>query len=179
MVHKPQEGDWQPLSAFLAGHLPRNAPLRVGEPIGPHRLDFLFGELRRKELIEVRGRPGPLAQKVPVPPAEFYGWVLHEDAERIEHVHSGETLYDVEVRLMEAPAPLTLPTGRRGYREEDEALLDEMAKMIELGTARNAKHAAEQMGELGKIAGGGTLASLIDRLARRYREREGELRGKR
>src|SRR5215472_5621566 len=146
MVDKPQARDWQPLSAFLAGHLPRTAPLCVGEPIGPHRLDFMFGELRRKELIEVRGLPGPLAKKkVSVPPAEFNGWVLREDAERIEHVHSGVTLYDVEVRLIEAPAPLTLPTGRRGYREEDESLLDEMAKMIESGTARNANHAAEQM----------------------------------
>jgi len=179
MVDKPQAGDWQPLSAFLAGHLPRTAPLRVGEPIGPHRLDFMFGELRRNELIEVRGRPGPLAKKVPVPPAEFYGWVLHEDAERIEHVHSGETLYDVEVRSMEGPAPLTLPAGRRGYREADEPLLDEMAKMIESRTARNATHAAEQIGKQGKIAGGGTLENRIDRLARRYRERERELPGKR
>jgi hypothetical protein len=179
VVHKPQEGDWQPLSAFLAKHLPRSDPLRVGDFIGPHRLDFLFGELRRKELIEVRGRPGPLAKKVSVPPAEFYGWVLHEDAERIEHVHSGEALYDVEVRLVEAPVRLTLPTSRRGYRKEDEPLLDEMAKMIESGTARNANHAAEQIGKRGKIAGSGTLEYRIDRLARRYREREGELRGKR
>jgi hypothetical protein len=73
--------------------------LRAGDPIGPHGLDNLLGRLRELGRIEVRGRGGPLGKLTAIPPGEWFGWTIAEGPDRLTHVHSGVTLYGVEVRL--------------------------------------------------------------------------------
>jgi hypothetical protein len=103
-VADPPRGRWRPLSEFVREHLPaRGAPLRAGEPIGPYRLDFMFAKLRMEGRIEVRGRRDPVGKLVHLPRAEYASYIIHEATNRLEHVHSGLTLYDVQVRVVALP----------------------------------------------------------------------------
>ena len=96
---------WEPLSVYLARALPRrSSPLRANDFVGLLRLESLFGEQRRRGIIRVRGRPEkPNARLVEIPPGEWFGHVLHEHADRLEHQHSKTTFYGTEVCEIAAP----------------------------------------------------------------------------
>jgi hypothetical protein len=101
-----QPSDWLPLSEFCRNHpdvLPdRYAPLHMGQPFGPHRLRFMFGENRRNRVIEVRARPGyPNARHEQIPLCEWMGFVVDDSQSRLQHEHSGQWYYDVQVRLVQ------------------------------------------------------------------------------
>ena len=108
---------WEPLSVYLARALPgRNLPLRCNDFVGPLRLESLFGEQRRRGIIRVRGRPEkPHAPLVEIPPGEWFGYVLHEQADRLEHVHSKTTFYGTEVCKIAAP-PRRVRRTVRNYK---------------------------------------------------------------
>ena len=107
---------WEPLSVYLARALPRrSSPLRANDFVGPLRLESLFGEQRRRGIIRVRGRPEkPNARLVEIPPGEWFGYVLHEQADRFEHVHSKTTFYGTEVcEIATPPRGVRRTVGKR------------------------------------------------------------------
>jgi hypothetical protein len=107
---------WERLSVYLARALPgRNSPLRCNDFVGPLRLESSFGEQRRRGKIRVRGRPGmPHAPLVEIPPGEWFGYVLHEQADRYEHVHSKTTFYGTEVcEIATPPRGVRRTVGKR------------------------------------------------------------------
>ena len=110
---------WEPLSVYLARALPgRNLPLRCNDFVGPLRLESLFGEQRRRGIIRVRGRPEkPNAPLVEIPPGESFGYVLHEHADRLEHVHSKTTFYGTEVCEIAAPPRRVRRTVAKPHNE--------------------------------------------------------------
>ena len=59
------------------------------------------------------GRPGlPHAKRILIPKAEWYGFVLHDRADRILHVNSETWYNDIEVRFRDTPR-LQSPRRRR------------------------------------------------------------------
>jgi hypothetical protein len=97
---------WLPLREFMREHqelLPtRGSPLRVGQPIGPWRLETMFGSLRGPQAaIEVRVRPDLLSDHDPLPSHEWYAFELQETPSgwNLRHTPTGRLLFDVQVRL--------------------------------------------------------------------------------
>jgi hypothetical protein len=66
----------------------------------------------------VRGRPEkPYAPLAGIPPGEWFGYVLHEQADRPEHVQSKTTFYGTEVCEIAAPLRRVRRTVGKSHNE--------------------------------------------------------------
>jgi hypothetical protein len=97
---------WLPLREFMREHpellSTRGSPLRVGQPIGPWRLETMFGSLRGPQAaIELRARPDLLSDHDPLPSHEWYAFELQETPSgwNLRHTPTGRLLFDVQVRF--------------------------------------------------------------------------------
>src|SRR5690348_10431357 len=152
---------WQPISVWCAENLPtRSDPLRAGEPVGPWRLEAMFGAKRKDREIEVRAREKMLADPKLLPAGEWFRYLVQEGEERLVHVETGTVLYGAEVRTMkriEVPAPSTPPDeqhGPRGFGRFDELLAAELIKRVDAGEFVSDYDAALQNAERIKGHGG-------------------------
>ena len=95
-----QSAGWQPLNDFVRQHpeLRPGAPMRVGQPVGPYRREWVLGRLRRSGEIKVRGYRNLAAKPELLPPCEYSGFILRWQSDRIEHVHSGAVYYGVSIQ---------------------------------------------------------------------------------
>jgi len=110
-----QTNGWRPLSEFVRQHaeLRPGAPMRVGQPVGPRRREWLFGKMRQSGAIEARGHRNLAAKPEMLPPCEHAGFTLYWQSNRIEHVHSGTVYYGVSVRqrLQAPPVSNVVPSA--------------------------------------------------------------------
>jgi len=121
----------------------------------------------QRRLLRRAERTVPYTQQElmePNPEEDIATWWLWEAEIRRRYAANLEAELEAALAAPEA-AP---PKSRRGLRQDDEPLLDEMAEMIRSGAARNANDAATKVAACAQ--GAGTQGSKIARLARRYRD---------
>jgi hypothetical protein len=100
---------WKELGDFVRAHV-RDAPQRVGEPVGPHRVHFLLAHWRRTRVIEIRVRWKDPQAEYEVLRGSWLRYMVNEATDELEHSRSGMVGYDAQVRWVSDKPDTSTPS---------------------------------------------------------------------